>query len=155
MGYDDPGRGEWATDTVRLMTQRTWAAITIALAAVAVGCGDDDEAEVPESDTQSAYIRAIMESTSHDEVVVPGGDMVVAVNCDPEEGGLPLVTVVAEGLADGTYVGVFEPSTGVDLSLQGGGASEAIATAQMALDEDTYVVTFDSINGGEFDLLGC
>ncbi len=50
-------------------------------------------------------------SESHDEILFNGGDgeIVVAVDCDPEGGGT-LVTVVAEGLEPGVYEGVFDPT---------------------------------------------
>ncbi len=40
----------------------------------------------------------------------------MAVDCDPDVGD-DLVTVVGEGLAPGVYVGEFDPSTGVDVTL--------------------------------------
>lgn len=139
------------------MTKRTLVATTIVLAAIAAACGDDDDdGQIDPEETSSLYTRAIIESESHFEIVLPNrGDMVVAVNCDPEGGGLPVVTAVAEGLTEGIYVGTFDPATGVDISLQVAGPGEAVATAQMALDEETYVVTFESIEGGVFDVRGC
>ena len=140
------------------MTKRIWVATSIVLVAAAAACSDDDEGQVdvPEEGTGSAYTQAIIESTSHDEVLLPGGgDMVVAVNCNPEGGGLPVVTAVADGLVDGTYVGVFAPATGVDISLQVSGGGEAATATGMALDEAEYVVTFDSIEGATFDVDGC
>ena len=140
------------------MTKRILAATSMVLLAAAVAaCGDDDEGrvDVPEEGTGSAYTQAIIEANSHDEVLLPGGgDMVVAVRCDSET-GLAAVTAVADGLGEGTYVGVFEPATGVDVSLQVVGAGESAAVAQMALAEAEYVVTFESIEGGEFDVKGC
>ena len=65
------------------------------------------------------------------------------------------MTAVADGLADDVYVGVFDPSTGVDITLEVAGPGEAVATAQMALDDEAYVVMFSSIDGGEFDVRGC
>lgn len=139
------------------MKTHFWAATSVLLAAVAVGCGDDDngEVDVPEEGTGSAYTQAIIESTSHDEILLPAGDMVVAVDCDPESGGLPVVTAVADGLENGTYVGTFDPSTGTDITLEVTGSGEAVATVQTALDEDTYAVSFDSIEGGTFNVRGC
>jgi hypothetical protein len=140
------------------MTRHIWAAAAIVLASAAVACGDDDDGavDVPDEGTGSEYTQAIIESDSHDEIVLPdGGDMVVAVDCDPDDGGLPVVTAVADGLADDVYVGVFDPSTGVDISLEVAGPGEAVATARMALDDEAYLVTFSSIEGGEFDVRGC
>jgi hypothetical protein len=140
------------------MTERIWVAAAIVLACAAA-CSDDDDdgqVDVPEEGTGSAYTQAVLESTSHDEILLSdGGDMVVAVNCSPDSGGLPVVTAVADGLADDVYVGVFDPSTGVDITLEVAGPGEAVATAQMALDDEAYVVTFSSIDGGEFDVRGC
>ncbi len=142
--------------TVGVMTKHIWTVGALALATVGAACGSDDDGqiEIPEEGTGNPYTQAIIESTSHDEVLLPGGDMVVAVNCTPEGGGLPIVTAVANGLGSGTYVGVFEPSTGVDLSLQVAGPENAVGIAQMELTDAEYVVTFDSI-GVEFDLRGC
>ncbi len=140
------------------MTKRIWVAATVVLACGAAACSDDDDGQVdvPEEGTGSAYTQAIVESTSHHEILLSdGGDMVVAVNCSPDSGGLPVVTAVADGLADDVYVGVFDPSTGVDIMLEVAGPGEAVATAQMALDDEEYVVTFSSIEGGEFDVRGC
>lgn len=143
--------------TVQVMTQRIWAATAIVLASAATACSDDDgDGGLPDVETNSPYTRAIVESTSHDEIILPGGgDMVVAVNCNPEDGGLPVVTAVADGLDNGLYVGEFDPSTGVDISLQVNGPGDAVASAQMALDDEAYVVTFSSIEGGQFDVDGC
>lgn len=128
----------------------------IALSAALVACGsDDDTVEVPEGGTGSAYNDAIRASESHDEIVFPeGGDMVVAVDCDPESGGT-LVTVVAEGLAPGVYVGMFDPSTGVDLTLDVSSGGQSVGEAQMTLEEDDYTVTFADIEDAEFNLRGC
>ena len=80
--------------------------------------------------------------------------MVVAVDCDPAEGGT-IVTVVAEELDAGEYVGTFDPATGVDITLTVSGPGQSIATAEMTLDEDEYTVTFADIEGAEFSLSGC
>ena len=138
------------------MTSIRRTALVIAVATLAVACGSDDEREeTAEEGTGSAYTQAIIESTSHDEILLPDGDMVVAVNCAPEEGGLPTVTAVAEGLPSGVYVGVFEPATGVDVTLEISRSGETAAVAEMELPEDEYVVTFEGIEGGQFDVSGC
>ena len=137
----------------RLRLGATLAVAVLALAA----CGSDDATpEVPEGGTGSAYNDAIIASESHDEVLLNGGDgeILVAVDCDPDEGGT-IVTVVADGLAPGTYTGTFEPSTGVDLTLDVTQAARSITTAQMTLDADEYTVTFADIEGGEFTIRGC
>jgi hypothetical protein len=132
------------------------AALVLAWGAAACSSDDDGQVDVLEEGTGSAYTQAIVESSSHDEILLSdGGDMVVAVNCSPDSGGLPVVTAVADGLADDVYVGVFDPSTGVDITLEVAGPGEAVATAQMALDDEAYVVVFSSIAGGEFDVRGC
>jgi hypothetical protein len=132
-----------------------------ALAGVAVltltACGSDDATpELPEGGTGSAYNDAIIASESHDEVLLNGGDgeIVVAVDCDPEEGGT-IVTVVAEGLEPAVYTGVFDPSTGVDLTLDATAGGQAIGQAEMTLDAAEYTVTFADIEGAEFNLRGC
>ncbi len=127
-----------------------------AVAAALVGCGSDDASvDVPEGGTGSAYNDAIRASESHDEIVfADGGDMVVAVDCDPEAGG-NVVTVVADGLDQGVYVGTFDPSTGVDLTLDASSGAQAVGSAQMTLDEPSYTVTFADIEGAEFSLRGC
>lgn len=132
-----------------------------ALAGVAVltltACGSDDATpDLPEGGTGSAYNDAIIASESHDEVLLDGGDgeIVVAVDCDPEEGGT-IVTVVAEGLEPAVYTGVFDPSTGVDLTLDATGGGQAIGQAEMTLDAAEYTVTFADIEGAEFNLRGC
>ena len=128
------------------------------LAGAVTACGSDDDAtpEVPEGGTGSVYNDTIIAAESHDEVLLDGGEgeMLVAVDCDPDGGGT-LVTVVADGLAEGIYIGTFDPSTGVDLSLQVAGPGEAIGQSQMTLDEDEYTVTFESVEGAVFDLRGC
>ena len=129
----------------------------LALAATAAACGSDDPApELPEGGTGSAYNDAIIQSDSHDEVLLGGGtgEMVVAVQCESDLGGT-LVTVVAEGLDPAVYTGVFEPSTGVDVNLDATTAGQAIGQAQMTLDADEYVVTFADIEDAEFNLRGC
>jgi hypothetical protein len=135
---------------LRLGAALVMAALTLA------ACGSDDAtAELPEGGTGNAYNDAIIESESHDEIIfVEGGEMVVAVNCDPAEGGT-IVTVVAEGLAPGEYVGTFDPATGVDITLSVSGPGQSTATAEVTLDEDEYTVTFADIEGGEFSLRGC
>ena len=129
----------------------------IALAASAAACGSDDPTpELPEGGTGSAYNDAIITSESHNEVVLGGGagEIVVAVDCDPDSGGT-VVTVVAEGLEPAVYTGVFDPSTGVDLSLDATSGSEAIGTAEMTLDAEEYTVTFADIDGAVFNVRGC
>lgn len=137
-------------------TSRTLGVLAVAALALAA-CGDDEDAqpELPEGGTGSAYNDAIIEAESHDEILIPGvGDMVVAVNCDPDAGG-PVVTAVADGLEPGVYIGEFDPSTGVSLSLQVSGPGYAVAESQMTLDAEEYTVTFADIEGGEFSVSGC
>ncbi len=131
------------------------AALAVAALALAA-CGSDDATpELPEGGTGNAYNDAIIESESHDEIIfATGGAMVVAVDCDPAEGGT-IVTVVAEELDAGEYVGTFDPATGVDITLTVSGPGQSIATAEMTLDEDEYTVTFADIEGAEFSLSGC
>jgi hypothetical protein len=130
------------------------AALTIGLTA----CGDDDSGQVtvPEEGTGSAYTQAIIESESHDEALIStGGDMVVAVDCDPPSGG-NVVNVVGTDLPEGLYVGTFEPPTGVDLQLQVTGPGESAGASPMTLDDTEYTVTFADLDGGlEFTVLGC
>jgi hypothetical protein len=129
----------------------------IALAAGAAGCGSDDpEPEVPEGGTGSAFNDAIIESESHDEVLLEGGsaEMLVAVDCDPDTGG-NLVTVVAEGLPPAVYTGEFDPSTGVTLSLDATQGGQVVGASQMTLDAEEYTVTFADIDGAEFTVMGC
>ena len=129
----------------------------IALAATAAACGSDDPTpELPEGGSGNAYNDAIIQSDSHDEVLIGGGtgEMVVAVQCESDLGGT-LVTVIAEGLDPAAYTGVFEPSTGVDVNLDVTTGGQAIGQAQMTLDADEYVVTFADIEGAEFNLRGC
>jgi hypothetical protein len=129
----------------------------IALAAATAACGSDDPTpELPEGGTGSAYNDAIIASESHDEVLLGGatGEMVVAVDCDPDMGGT-LVTVVAEGVEPGVYTGVFAPPTGVDLSLDTTGGGQSVGAAQMTLDAEEYTVTFADIKGAEFTVRGC
>ena len=129
----------------------------IALAAAAAACGSDDPTpELPEGGTGSAYNDAIIASESHDEVLLGGGtgEMVVAVDCDPDIGGT-IVTVVAEGLEPAVFTGVFDPSTGVDLSLDATGGGQVVSQAQMTLDADEYTVTFADIEGAVFNVSGC
>lgn len=129
----------------------------IALAASAAACGSDDPApELPEGGTGSAYNDAIITSESHNEVLLEGGagEMVVAVDCNPDTGGT-LVTVVAEDLGPAVYTGVFDPSTGVDLSLDATSGGQAVGTAEMTLDAEEYTVTFADIDGAVFNVRGC
>lgn len=129
----------------------------ITLAAVAAACGSDDPApEVPEGGTGSAFNDAIIASESHDEVLLEGGtgEMLVAVDCDPESGG-NLVTVVAEGLAPAVYTGEFDPSTGVTLSLDATQGGQGVGASPMTLDAEEYTVTFADIDGVEFTVTGC
>ncbi len=131
--------------------------VVITLAAVAASCGSDDPApEVPEGGTGSAFNDAILASESHDEVLLEGGtgEMLVAVDCDPQAGG-NLVTVVAEGLAPAVYTGEFDPSTGVTLSLDATQGGQAVGASQMTLDAEQYTVTFADIDGAEFTVMGC
>jgi hypothetical protein len=129
----------------------------LALAATAAACGSDDAGpELPEGGTGSAYNDAIIASESHDEILLDGGngEMVVAVDCDPEAGGTT-VTVVAEGLPPAVYTGVFDPSTGVDLSLDANSGGQVVGRAEMTLDAEEYTVTFADIDGGVFTVRGC
>ena len=129
----------------------------IALAAVTGACGSDDPTPaLPEGGTGSAYNDAIITSESHDEVLLGGGtgEMVVAVDCDPDTGGT-IVTVVAEGLEPAVYTGVFDPSTGVDLSLDATGGGQVVGQAEMTLDAEEYTVTFADIDEAVFTVSGC
>jgi len=114
---------------------------------------------LPEGGTGSAYNDAIIASDSHDEVLLGGGtgEMVVAVDCEPDTGGTvgTVVTVVAEGLEPGVYTGVFDPSTGVDLTVDATGGGQVVSTAEMTLDAEEYTVTFADIDDGEFTVRGC
>jgi hypothetical protein len=136
--------------------RRVGAIIAIAVALVACGSDDDGTVDVPEEGTGSAYNDAIIASESHDEILLNGGDgeIVVAVDCDPETGGT-IVTVVAEGLEPAVYTGVFDPSTGVDLTLDATAGGQSIDEAEMTLDAEEYTVTFADIEGGVFNLRGC
>ena len=153
------------TATVGLMSShaapaRRFAAIgaALVLAAVTAACGSDDpKPQVPEGGTGSAYNDAIIASESHDEVLLNGGDgeMVVAVDCDPATGGNVVVTVVADGLDPAEYVGVFDPATGVDITLDATAGTQAVAQAEVTLDAEEYTVTFADIEGGVFTVRGC
>ncbi|MGA7756895.1 MAG: hypothetical protein WBL31_10020 [Ilumatobacteraceae bacterium] len=136
--------------------RRVGAIIAIAVALVACGSDSDGTVDVPEEGTGSAYNDAIIASESHDEILLNGGDgeIVVAVDCDPETGGT-IVTVVAEGLEPAVYTGVFDPSTGVDLTLDATAGGQSISEAEMTLDAEEYTVTFADIDGGVFNLRGC
>ena len=129
----------------------------IALAAAVAACGSDDPTpELPEGGTGSAYNDAIIQSDSHDEVLLGGGsgEMVVAVQCDSDLGG-NLVTVVAEGLEPALYTGVFDPSTGVDVTLDATGGGQVVSDTPMTLDAEEYTVVFAEIEGAEFNVRGC
>jgi len=129
----------------------------VILAAAAAACGSDDPTpELPEGGTGSAYNDAIIQSDSHDEVLLGGGtgEMVVAVQCESDLGGT-LVTVVAEGLEPAVYTGVFDPSTGVDVTLDASSGGQVIGQAQMTLDAEEYTVTFADIDDAEFNVRGC
>jgi hypothetical protein len=129
----------------------------IVLAASVAACGSDDPTpELPEGGTGSAYNDAIIASDSHDDVLLGGGtgDMVVAVDCESDIGGT-LVTVVADGLDPAVYTGVFDPSTGVDLTLDAASGGQAVGASQMTLDAEEYTVTFAGIDGAEFNVRGC
>lgn len=129
----------------------------VALAAAVAACGSDDPTpELPEGGTGSAYNDAIIQSDSHDEVLLGGGtgEMVVAVRCESELDG-NLVTVVAEGLDPAVYTGVFDPSTGVDLSLDATVGGQVVSETQLTLDAEEYTVVFADIEGAEFNVRGC
>ncbi len=133
------------------------AGAIFALAIATAACGSDDpEPELPEGGTGSAYNDAIITSDSHDEILLNGGDgeMVVAVDCESETGDT-IVTVVADGLAPAVYTGVFEPSTGIDITLDATGGGQVKAETTMTLDAEDYTVTFADIDGGEFSVSGC
>ena len=143
--------------TSRTRTSRF--AIALAAGALVLGaCGSDDDGQVdvPEEGTGNPYTQAIIEADSHDEALLADtSDMVVAVRCD-DEAGTATVTGVASALATGTYVGVFEPSTGVDLSMQASGPGYVVGASQMTLDAGEYTVTFADIDEGiVFNVLGC
>ena len=142
-----------SSNRVRLVT----IGAAIVLAATAAACGSDDAGpELPEGGTGSAYNDAIIASESHDEILLDGGngEMVVAVDCDPDTGG-NLVTVVADGLPPAVYTGVVDPSTGVDLSLDASSGGQAVGQAQMTLDAEEYTVSFADIDGAVFTVRGC
>lgn len=129
----------------------------IAFAVGAGACGSDEPApELPEGGTGSAFNDAIITSESHDEVLLEGGrgEMLVAVDCDPETGG-NLVTIVAEGIEPAIYTGTFDPETGVDVSLDATSGSEAVSQVEMTLDAEEYTVTFADIDGAVFNVRGC
>jgi len=129
----------------------------VALAAAVAACGSDDPTpELPEGGTGSAYNDAIIQSDSHDEVLLSGGtgEMVVAVRCESELDG-NLVTVVAEGLDPAVYTGVFDPSTGADLSLDATVGGQVVSETQLNLDAEEYTVVFADIEGAEFKVRGC
>ena len=137
---------------------RTLGALSgVAALTLSAGGSDDATPELPEGGTGSAYNDAIIAAESHDEILINGGDgeVVVAVACDPEDGGGTIVTVVAEGLEPAVYTGVFDPSTGVDLVLDATTGGQSIGQAEMTLDAEEYTVTFVDIEGGEFNLRGC
>jgi hypothetical protein len=141
-------------------TRRRLATIgaVIALAATTAACGSDDpRPELPEGGTGNPGNDAIIASESHDPILLEGGNaqMLVAVDCDPPTGESPLVTVVGEGIAAGTYIGVFEPATGVELVFDTPGEVQSVGTAEMTLDAEDYTVTFADIDGAVFDVRGC
>lgn len=145
-------------------TRRHLASIctVLALALAATACGSDDaRPELPEGGTGSAYNDAIITSDSHDEILLGGGtgEMVVAVDCESDAVAGNLVTVVAEGLEPGVYTGVFDPPTGVDLTvdatIDATGGGQIVTTAEMTLDAEDYTVTFADLDGGEFSVSGC
>jgi hypothetical protein len=147
-----------------LSTRRHLASIgmVVALALAAASCGSDDaRPELPEGGTGSAYNDAIIASDSHDEILLGGGtgEMVVAVDCESDGIAGNLVTVVAEGLEPGVYTGVFDPPTGVDLTIdttiETTGGGQVVSTAEMTLDAEEYTVTFADLDGGEFSVSGC
>ena len=132
---------------------------TVALATSIAACGSDsssNEPEVPEGGTGSAYNDAIIASDSHDEVLLGGGTgaMVVAVQCLGEENAA-IVTVVADGAEPGLYTGEFEPSTGVDLTIDVTSSDQTTGASQMGLDAEEYTVTFADLDGAEFTVRGC
>lgn len=132
-------------------------AATTALAVAVAACGSDDAApELPEGGTGSAFNDAIITSESHDEILLDGGtgEMLVAVDCDPQTGG-NVVTVVGEGLPPEVFTGELDPSTGVDLTLDATGGGTALGASQMTLDADEYTVTFADIDGAVFTVSGC
>ena len=138
--------------------RRSPFALALAAGVLVLGaCGSDDDGQVdvPEEGTGNPYTQAIIESDSHDEVLLSdSSDMVVAVQC--VEGSTAIVTAVASELDAGTYVGVLEPSSGVDVSVQSSGTSYAIGAGQMTLDAEEYTVTFADIDGGiTFTVAGC
>ena len=112
--------------------------------------------ELPEGGTGSAFNDAIIQSDSHDEVLLGGGtiEMLVAVQCESDLGGT-LVTVVAEGLEPALYVGVLDPSTGVDVTVDARNGDQVVGQAQMTLDAEEYTVTFADIEDAEFNVRGC
>ena len=129
----------------------------LALAVGAAACGSDDPTpEVPEGGTGSPFNDAIIASESHDEVLLGGGtgEMLVAVDCDPATGS-NLVTVVGEGLEAGTYTGEFDPSTGVDVTLDTTGGTTSVGAAQMTLDAEEYTVSFPDLEDAVFNVRGC
>ena len=129
----------------------------IAFAAAAAACGSDEPApELPEGGTGSAFNDAIITSESHDEVLLEGGqgEMLVAVDCDPETGS-NLVTVVAEGIEPALYTGMFDPETGVDISLDATSGGQSVSQVEMTLDAAEYTVTFAELDGAVFNVMGC
>ena len=129
----------------------------IAFASIGAACGSDDPApELPEGGTGSAFNDAIITSESHDEVLLDGGqgEILVAVDCDPETGG-NLVTVVAEGIEPAVYTGTFDPTTDVELSLDATSGGQSVGQTEMTLDAEAYTVTFADIDGAVFNVGGC
>ncbi len=133
-------------------------AAVVALAATAAACGSDEAGpQLPEGGTGNPGNDAIIASESHDPILLNGGaaQMLVAVDCDPPTGDEPLVTVVGEGIAAGSYIGVFEPATGVDLLFETPGEVQSVGTSRMTLDADDYTVTFAGIDDAFFEVRGC
>ncbi len=158
-GATRPGGTVGGMSTPATSARRRIAALgaVIFLAATAAACGSDEPApELPEGGTGSAFNDAIITSESHDEVLLDGGqgEMLVAVDCDPETGG-NLVTVVAEGIEPALYTGMFDPETGVDINLDATSGGQSVSQVEMTLDAEEYTVTFADIDGAVFNVMGC
>ena len=130
----------------------------IALAAGAAACGSDDPApEVPEGGTGSAFNDAIIASESHDEVLLDGGtgEMVVAVDCDPDDRRQPR----HRGRRRGSTCGVRRRVRPVDRCRPQPRRHRwrpvRRSGAQMTLDAEEYTVTFADIDGAVFTVRGC
>lgn len=147
-----------APATTRVRRRLIALGAALALAGTAAACGSDDPTpQLPEGGTGNPSNDAIIASESHDPILLDGGNaqMMVAVDCDPPEGDDTLVTVAGEGIEAGTYVGTFEPETGVDLVFQVAGPAQALDTARMTLDAEEYTVTFPDIESAVFEVRGC